>query len=399
VAPSEFGAPARHAPRPARAPPLLLALALALLPAIWVLQPHPVRAQGLNPLGASSDSRPIDITADSGIEWQQDKQVYIARGNAVATRGTSEVHADTLTAHYRPSKDKSAQGGNEVYRLDADGHVLIKGPNQTVVGDQAIYDVDQQIGVITGKHLRLTTPTDTVTARDSLEWYDQQQIAVARGDALAIRADRRIRADVLTAHFVKDKDSANAGAAAGAKPGGGKPAAGKPGVVAAEKSVATGSAAPSAKSAAGKATSTKPPKPGPAGAAADPSEGNSKISRVDAQGHVVVVTTTDIGRGDYGVYNADTGIVTLLGNVTITRGQDTVRGQYAVVDLNTNVSRIMTVAAKPGAPAPRVEGLFYRQDTTANSAVKTGAPGAAKSGIPGSTAKSRAKPAIGAPKS
>ena len=125
---------------------------------------------------------------NSGIEWQQDKQVYIARGNAVATRGASEVHADTLTAHYRPSKNKSAEGGNEVYRLDADGNVLIKGPNQTVVGDQAIYDVDQQIGIVTGKDLKLTTPTDVVTARDSLEWYDQQQVAVARGDAVAIRA-------------------------------------------------------------------------------------------------------------------------------------------------------------------------------------------------------------------
>ncbi len=100
---------------------------------------------------------------------------------------------------------------------------------------------------------------------------------------------------------------------------------------------------------------------------------------------MVVVTATDIGRGDYGVYNADTGIVTLLGNVSITRGQDTVKGQYAVVDLNTNISRMMTVAAKPGAPAPRVEGLFYRQDAT------TGPNGAQKSG---------AKPAsAGAPKS
>ena len=100
---------------------------------------------------------------------------------------------------------------------------------------------------------------------------------------------------------------------------------------------------------------------GRAGSAADPlgADGeSSRISRVDAQGHVVVWNATDVGRGDYGVYNADTGIVTLLGNVTITRGQDVVRGQYAVVDLNTNVSRMMTVAAKPGAPAPRVEGLL-----------------------------------------
>jgi lipopolysaccharide export system protein LptA len=334
--------------------------------------------QGLNPPGASSDAQPIDITADSGIEWQQDKQVYIARGNAVARHGTSEVHADTLTAHYRPSKSKSAEGGNEVYRLDADGHVVIKGPTQTIVGDQAIYDVDQQIGIVTGKHLKLTTPTDVVTARDSLEWYDQQQVAVARGDAIAIRADRRIRADVLTAHFVKDKSAATAGAGA-TKVAVGEHATPK---ATADSPVGPKPPLPSIKSRQ-TAGQTKP------GAGSGPSgvgEDNSRISRVDAQGHVVVVTATDIGRGDYGVYNALTGIVTLLGNVTITRGQDTVKGQYAVVDLNTNVSRMMTVAAKPGAPAPRVEGLFYRQDAT------TGGGNRAQ--------KSSAKPAgVGAPKS
>ena len=46
----------------------------------------------------------------------------------------------------------------------------------------------------------MTTTTDVVTARDSLEWYDQKQVAVARGDAVAVRDDaKRIRADVLTA--------------------------------------------------------------------------------------------------------------------------------------------------------------------------------------------------------
>ncbi len=348
-----------------------LGLALAVLLPALALRPAPAAAQGLNPLGPSRDAQPINITAQSGIEWQQDKQVYIARGNAVAARGASEVHADTLTAHYRPSKNKSAEGGNEVYRLDADGNVLIKGPNQTVVGDQAIYDVDQQIGIITGKHLKLTTPTDVVTARDSLEWYDQQQVAVARGDAIAIRGDRRIRADVLTAHFVKDKSGPSA-----AQPG----TRSKPGEPAATKTSSTNPAPGPAKQ--GERAHAKT---GAGSGPTDPGQGNSKISRVDAQGHVVVVTATDVGRGDYGVYNAETGIVTLLGNVTITRGQDAIKGQYAVVDLNTNISRIMTVAAQPGAPPPRVEGLFYRQDTTAGS---------------GSPQKPAAKPAGGvAPKS
>jgi lipopolysaccharide export system protein LptA len=319
--------------------------------AVSALAAGPVSGQGLG-LGTATDARPIEVTADSGIEWQQDAQVYVARGNAMAKRGTTEVHADTLTAHYR--KAKGAEGGTEIYRLDADGHVRINNDKDAVVGDQAVYDVDRQIALITGKGLKLTTPTDVVTARDSLEWYDAQQVAVARGDAVAVRADRRIRADVLTAHMTKQK-----------------PPAAKPG----ETRTAQRTTAPPVKP----AVAVKP------GTASDEAaKEDSRISRVDAQGNVVVSTSTDIGRGDWGVYDADTGIVTLLGNVVITRGQNALRGQYAVVDLNRNVSRMMTLAAKPGAPAPRVEGIFVRQQPTsaAGSGATPGKPPAAKSKTP-----------------
>ena len=290
---------------------------------------QPAATQGLT-AGAISEDRPVAISATSGIEWQQDARVYIARGDAIAKRGATEVHADTLTAHYRPSK--TAGSDTEVYRLDADGHVVIKGETQTVVGDQAVWDVDQQTGIVVGKALKLTTATDVVTARDSLEWYDQKQIAVARGDAVAVRENvKRIRADVLTAHMTKTKP---ADANAQAKP-------------------------------------AKPPNP--AGPPVNNDE-SSRISRVDALGNVVVSTPTDVGRGDYGVYNADTGIVTLLGNVTISRGENAIRGQYAVVDLNNNVSRMLPAAPASGAPPARVEGLFVRQDQPGTSSTGGGNP-------------------------
>ena len=311
-----------------------LGLCLAVLLVCLSSGPCPLAAQGLG-LGAASADRPIAISAEAGIEWQQDAQVYIARGNAVAKRGTTEVYADTLTAHYRPSK--GAGGDTEVYRLDADGHVTIKGETQTVVGDQAVWDVDQQMGIVTGKAMKLTTATDVVTARDSLEWYDQKQVAVARGDAVATKENvKRIRADVLTAHMTKDKPKPT-GAALAAPPA--KPAAARPGAGA-----------------------------GPPGA----DDESSRISRVDALGNVLVSTATDIGRGDYGVYNADTGIVTLLGNVTVTRGDNAIRGQYAVVDLNNNVSRMMPTAGKSGSPGSRVEGLFIRQDRSGTAGSSPG---------------------------
>lgn len=265
-------------------------------------------------LGAQDSGKPINIEASNGIEWQQDNRVYIARGNAKATRGDATVLADTLYAYYRPiqpaqpaagqaqpAADKTAAadpfsgGSTEIYRLEADGNVRFTTPTQTITGDHGVYDVDQTLLVVTGKHLRLVTPRDTITARDSLEWYDGKQMGVARGDALAVRDDRHVRGDVLTAFLEK------------------------------------------------------------------PANGPSHISRIDANGNVIVSSPDQIARGDAGIYNLDTGIATLAGHVRLTRGDNELRGRYAVVNFNTNVSRLLSAppdARLAGGAAPRVEGLL-----------------------------------------
>jgi lipopolysaccharide export system protein LptA len=293
-------------------------------------------------LGDPNDKQPIEIHADSGIEWQQNTKTYIARGHAVAIRGPTEVHADTLIAHYRDAKGGNAGGNTEIYRLDAEGNVVIRKLGETIIGDRAVYDVDQAVGVVTGKNLKMTTATDTITARDRFDWYDQKQIGVARGDAVAIRNGRTIRADVLTAYMAKTP-------ATPPKPGE------KP------KPRPTPTATPAAA------------KPGGKGA---PGEDDSKLSRVDAQGHVVVTNGSDVGQSDYGVYNAQSGIVTLIGNAVITRDKDVIRGQYAVMDLNTNVSRMMpSNAAEPGQHQ-QVRGLFVRRDPTTGQPATIIAPSA-----------------------
>lgn len=291
----------------------LLALAIGL-----ALAPLPARPQnfGLG-LTTQDNNKPINIEADQGIEWQQNNRVYIARGHAKATRGQATVFGDVLMAYYRPvahpgagtssaaaAEQKARQpdssdpiGGNstEIYRLEATGNVRIATETQTVYGDHAVYDVDRTLLVVTGKNLRLETPRDTLTARDSLEWYDDKQLAVARGDAVAIQEGKHLRGDVLTAQVTRT-----------------------------------------------------------------PNE-SSHISRVDAQGNVLVSSQDQIARGDAGVYNVDTGIATLTGRVTLTRADNELRGQYAVVDLNNNVSRLLSAPPSTqlteGKPA-RVQGLL-----------------------------------------
>lgn len=156
-------------------------------------------AQALN-FGAGGDT-PIEVYADNGIEWQQDALVFIARGNARAVRQDVTVFADELRAYYREKQG----GGTDVWRLNALGHVRIKTPDSTTHGEHAIYNVDKAVLVVTGGKVRMVTPTDTITAERQLEYWEQKQMAVARGDALAVREDKRLAAEVLVAHFRKDK--------------------------------------------------------------------------------------------------------------------------------------------------------------------------------------------------
>ena len=156
-------------------------------------------AQGVGLPGQSGD-KPIEINAEQGIEWQQRNKAYIARGNARAAQGDVAVHADVLTAYYR----ETDAGGTDIWRIDAEGNVRIVTPTQRAFGDKAVYDVDNGVLVLTGK-VRLDTETDRITARDSIEYWEKRNLAVARGNAIAIRGENRLRADVLTAHFAKDK--------------------------------------------------------------------------------------------------------------------------------------------------------------------------------------------------
>ncbi len=176
----------------------------------------------LGGFGVSDQGKAVGIEADQGIEWQQSNHVYIARGHVKATRGGSTLYADTLSAWYRPVAPKPGvapaaapqgkpgdtgnllgDGATEIYRIEADGAVRLTTDTQTISGDHAVYDIDKAMMVMTGKAPKLVTPKDTVTARDSLEWYDKNQLAVARGDALAVRDGKMVHGDVLTAEVEK----------------------------------------------------------------------------------------------------------------------------------------------------------------------------------------------------
>lgn len=175
--------------------PLTVMVGAALL----LLVTQTANAQSLNFGGAGGDL-PIDVYAENGIEWQQDNSLFIARGDARAVRGGVEVLGDELRAHYR----KGATGQSEIWRLDALGNVRIVSNTETAYGSRAIYNADQQVLVVDGEKPRLESGQDILTATQQLEYWEAKKFAVARGNAVATREKKQVRADVLVAHFTED---------------------------------------------------------------------------------------------------------------------------------------------------------------------------------------------------
>lgn len=166
------------------------------------------------PAPAASAPQQIEITADNSLEWYEDESIYVARGNAKAVRGELTVTANLLTAHKREvpkdaqgqkqpkvPTDKKTDEGGDIDRMTAEGNVLIVKQTARITGDRAVDDINKHVIVVTGKHLRYETDAQVVTARDSLEYWDEPKVAVARGHAIAVKGDRHITGDVLTAEF------------------------------------------------------------------------------------------------------------------------------------------------------------------------------------------------------
>lgn len=290
---------------------------LALLPLLLGL---PAAAQTLD----MTQGGPIEITSEDGIEWRQQDQVVTARGAARAVREGVAVDADRLIARYRPrggaavpppaaGSATSPVSGSEIWRLEAEGRVRVTSQSERAFGERAVYDLDQAVLVLSGQGLALETPNQRITARDSLEYWPQRRMAVARGGAVVVTSDnRRIAADTLVAHFAE---------------------------------------APRAGQQPARAATPAPTAPQRPGGLPGMSE-NSRIERVEAFGAVEIRTPEEVVRGDRGTYSPPTGLARLAGTVRITRGENQLNGQEAIVDLRSGVSRLVS------APGQRVQGLI-----------------------------------------
>jgi len=88
------------------------------------------------------------------------------------------------------------------------------------------------------------------------------------------------------------------------------------------------------------------------------SAGGVQIRRLDAAGGVVVRSPSETASGEFGIYDLDRKIITLLGNVQLVRGPNRVAGSRLVIDLNSGRAVIDGGPAGVNQSGGRVTGRF-----------------------------------------
>lgn len=85
---------------------------------------------------------------------------------------------------------------------------------------------------------------------------------------------------------------------------------------------------------------------------------NVQIHRLDAAGGVVVKSPTETAKGDFGIYDLDRKLITLIGNVQLNRETNQVNGSRLVIDLDSG--RAVVDGGPPGVNSSggRVTGHF-----------------------------------------
>ena len=246
-------------------------LALAPLATAGWLLAQGAAAQGL-PIpgfGNTGSALPVAIEADQGVEWRQNEQVYIARGNATAKRGETTIRADALYAHYRKTQDNR----QEIYKITAEGAVKITTPKETITSDTAEYLVETSVFTLKGRPVKIDSGKSTLTAA-LVVYNSKSKVATVTGGAQVVEDKKRVRADRFIAFFKEEG-------------------------------------------------------------------GKQSLKRVEALGNVIITTPTEIARGNKGDYDAESQVATLSGNVRLTRGDNQLNGDRAEVNMKTGISKLL----------------------------------------------------------
>lgn len=86
--------------------------------------------------------------------------------------------------------------------------------------------------------------------------------------------------------------------------------------------------------------------------------GSTEIQRLDASGGVTVVSPSETARSQFGIYDLDRRLITMMGDVVLTRSGSEVHGGRLVIDLDSGRATVDGSAVGGSSTGGRVTGHF-----------------------------------------
>lgn len=110
----------------------------------------------------SNSKEPIQIEAQQ-LEVEDKTNSATFKGDVVVSQGDTQLKTERLRVFY----DGSAAGNvqQKISRLEASGRVYITAKDQTATGDQASFDMNRQVMVMTGKEVVLSQGPNVVVGK------------------------------------------------------------------------------------------------------------------------------------------------------------------------------------------------------------------------------------------
>jgi lipopolysaccharide export system protein LptA len=81
-----------------------------------------------------------------------------------------------------------------------------------------------------------------------------------------------------------------------------------------------------------------------------------QVTRIDASGSVTITRPDQVATAQYGVYDLNTRVVTLLGGVTLRQGTNTIQGSRLTINLDTGRATIDGSGVGGSAPGTTTQG-------------------------------------------
>jgi len=239
----------------------------------------------------------IELSADNGLEWNQEKMTISAIQNASIKRDKLTLISDKIVVHYRNKSVAKNINSNkaEIFLIYANGNVVLNSPKEQISADYIEYNLDNNTISIKpiNRPIKMKAYDADIFANGKIMYYEDKNYAIVN-NATIFHSGRSLSSDIMKLEFDK-LDAVNN-----------------------KSSIGLG------------------------------------LSKVTATGNLTIKDKAEILTGNVAIYDNKTGMVSIDGNVELSRGGGSkLQGGKIEYNMKTGITRLL-----PDPVFGKVVGIF-----------------------------------------